>query len=144
MSKKVILDTSVIVKWFSLENLSEIALKLRDKIYMEEVYAVIPDLVLYELTNSLKNKKELNSEIVKEAIDYLADMQLDIIYPSANIIKEAVDLSYTLNITSYDAYFVALAKETDLTLITADFKLYEKLKVVLDFVVYLPNIDKVL
>lgn len=111
-----------------MENLSEAALKLRDKIYAGEVSAVIPDLVFYELTNSLSNKKELNSEIIKEAIDYLVDMQLDIIYPSTNIIKEAVDLSYAFNITTYDAYFVALAKQVNARLITADFKLYEKLK----------------
>ena len=139
-----ILDTSVIVKWFSDEDFSDIALKIREKIFRNEIYAVIPELVLYELTNSLRNKKELSREILKEVMNSFVDMRLDFAYPTIEIIENTVDLSYKFEITTYDAYFLALAEQLSVKFITADFKLYEKVKSELDFVIYLPDVVKLL
>lgn len=42
--------------------------------------------------------------------------------------KSAIDIAFDVNITLYDAYFVALAKELGFTLVTADKSLFEKIK----------------
>ncbi|HIE31247.1 MAG TPA: PIN domain-containing protein [Methanosarcinales archaeon] len=45
-----VLDASVVIKWFSEEEYTDIALKLRDDFFRGYTELVIPDLLLYELT----------------------------------------------------------------------------------------------
>jgi len=48
----IILDTSVVVKWFSEEEYTDKALVIREKIRIGEERVVVPDLLLYELASS--------------------------------------------------------------------------------------------
>jgi predicted nucleic acid-binding protein len=54
------------------------------------------------------------------------------------IINSAVTLAFAHNITVYDAFYVALAKETELTFITADKRLCERVSN-LDFVNFIAD-----
>lgn len=49
----MIVDTSVVVKWFYEEAETPAALRLFDRITNNELRAVIPDLLFYESTNNL-------------------------------------------------------------------------------------------
>ena len=124
----LVLDTSVIGKWFKEETYSEIALKIREEFYQGKHEIVIPDLVLYELSNALRYDKEFNQELINTAIDSLIDMELDIVLPTEEIIKNAVDIALRYDITVYDAIFLSLSQMTDATFITADKKFYDKVK----------------
>jgi predicted nucleic acid-binding protein len=53
-------------------------------------------------------------------------MNLDIVTPLPEIIDVAIKLAFEHAITVYDAFYIALAQETGLNLITADKKLYER------------------
>lgn len=55
------------------------------------------------------------------------------------VIESAVNIAYQCDITIYDAYFAALAKELKFKFVTADEKLYNKIKK-LDFVKLLKDI----
>jgi len=55
----------------------------------------------------------------------LHDMGIDIIIPT-EVLRSAINLAFTHNVTIYDAFYTALADEIDFTLITADAKLYRK------------------
>ncbi|MCX6821780.1 MAG: type II toxin-antitoxin system VapC family toxin [Candidatus Aenigmarchaeota archaeon] len=59
----LVLYTSVIGKWFKEETNSEIALKIREEFYQGKHEIVVPDLVLYELSNALRYDKEFNEEL---------------------------------------------------------------------------------
>ncbi len=59
--------------------------------------------------------------------------------PSERIIDDAIELALKINITFYDAYFIALSKELNFLFITADKKLYEKTKR-MPFVRFLKNL----
>ena len=52
----IILDASVVVKWFSEEEYTEKALEIRERIMRGEERVVVPDLLLYEQANALKYK----------------------------------------------------------------------------------------
>jgi predicted nucleic acid-binding protein len=122
------LDANVILKWFLKEEDSNKALKLKSEIIEGELLVILPDLILYEISNALRYKKGYTPELVGEAIDALLDLDLDIVVPTKDLIRESAIISYERNISIYDAVYVALAKETAYELITADKILYDKLK----------------
>jgi len=124
----LVLDTSVIGKWFKEETNSEIALKIREEFYQGKHEIVIPDLVLYELSNALRYDKKFNEELIYTSIDSLINMELNIVLPTEEIIKNAISLALKYYVTVYDAIFLSLSQIIDATFITADEKLYEKVK----------------
>jgi predicted nucleic acid-binding protein len=124
----LVLDTSVIGKWFKEETNSKIALKIREEFYQGKHEIVIPDLVLYELSNALRYDKKFNEELAYTSIDSLIDMELNIVLPTEEIIKNAISLALKYDVTVYDAIFLSLSQIIDATFITADEKLYEKIK----------------
>ncbi|MDD1745106.1 MAG: type II toxin-antitoxin system VapC family toxin [Candidatus Methanoperedens sp.] len=44
-----VLDASVVIKWFSEEEYTDRALKLRDDFFKGDIELVVPDLILYEV-----------------------------------------------------------------------------------------------
>lgn len=134
----LVLDASVIYKWFIDEIYKDKALKLRAKISSSESSCVIPDLLIYEFSNALRYNTDYSNEDIKSAIRSLYDMEIDIVAPIPDIHDTAVDIARAKNITIYDAYYVALAKEIGYIFITADKKLYKNVKS-MNFVRFLGN-----
>jgi len=76
----------------------------------------------------LRYNQKLTENDVINAVESLMDMGINIIVPTREVMAFAVELAFKLNITLYDAYFVALAKTLKYTFITSDQKLYHKIK----------------
>ena len=77
--KKFVLDTSVVVKWFSGdEDDAEHANKLRHQIQEGLCVITIPDLLFYELANALRHNPNFTAEDVRVALDSVFDMEFDI------------------------------------------------------------------
>ncbi len=134
-----VLDASVVIKWFSEEEYTDRALKLREDFSKGEIELVVPDLMLYEVSNALRYNSDFDETDVAEAVGTLFDIGISIIVPNREVINSALNLAYEYKITIYDAYYVALAKEIDFILVTADRKLYLKIKD-LKFVKYIDQI----
>jgi predicted nucleic acid-binding protein len=49
-----VLDASVVIKWFSEEEYTDIAVKLRDDFFKGYNELVVLDLLLYEVSNALR------------------------------------------------------------------------------------------
>ncbi|MFQ5881448.1 MAG: type II toxin-antitoxin system VapC family toxin [Candidatus Methylomirabilales bacterium] len=126
----VILDTSVVVKWFIQppEEDIEIALEIRDRIRIGAVHPIFPDLLLYELINVLHHQPELTSEDVAAALDSLEEMTLDLHPFSSALGKEATRISANNRVSAYDAYFIALAEALECPLVTADRRCYLRVR----------------
>jgi predicted nucleic acid-binding protein len=124
----IILDASVVVKWFSEEEYTEKALEIRERIRMGEERVIVPDLLLYELANALKYNPTFDTKDIHDALTSIFDMEMDIVTPLPEIINSAVTLAFEHNITVYDAFYVALAKDLELTFITADGRLCERVR----------------
>lgn len=136
-----VLDASVIVKWFSEEEFTEIALKFRSKFIDRGIEIIEPDLLLYEIANALRYNKNFYKSDVEEAIKSLVDMEISILVPSTKVMNLGAELAYKYNITFYDAFYIALAKTLNILFVTADNRLYEKVKE-LEFVKLLKEFGK--
>ena len=135
----IILDASVVVKWFSEEEYTEKALEIRERIRRGEERVIVPDLLLYELANALNYNPNFNVNDVSYALKSIFDMDLDIVTPLPEIINLAITIAFEYTITVYDAFYIALAKDLRFSFITADARLCERVKD-LDFVKFLGDL----
>jgi predicted nucleic acid-binding protein len=124
----IVLDASVVVKWFSEEEFTEKALELRERVRTGEERLVVPDLLLYELANALKYNPHFDVHDIHNALRSIFNMGLDIVTPSPEILEAAITLAFEHQITVYDAFYVALAKEIGLTVVTADKRLFDRVR----------------
>jgi len=122
-----VLDASVVLKWFLEEENSDKALWFKDRYLLGICNIAFPDLMIYEISNSLKFNKKFDSSSAYEAIDALINLRIDIIVPTKSIIKQALNLAVDSGVTFYDAIYVALADHLKYDFITADEKLARKL-----------------
>ncbi len=125
----LVLDASVIAKWFKNEDNSDLALGIRDDFWKGLHEIIVPDLILYEISNALRFDSKFSSELIKKSIQSLFDMEITITVPSENLISNAVEIAVDKKITVYDAIYVALSLQTSAVFITADKELYEKVKI---------------
>ncbi len=123
----MILDASVIAKWFLEEEGTEKALEIREKYIQDEFDISVPDLLIYELANTLKYSKFSSAEIDR-AISTIYSMDLFIVDPSQNIMRKASEIAINKEVSIYDATYVALAHQLSTDLITSDKPLYRKTK----------------
>lgn len=137
--KNVVLDSSVVIKWFSEEEGTSISLELREKYINGELIIVVPDLLLYEIANALRYNKLLKENDVQEAVESIIRLGIDIIVPTKEIMDLAISLAFKYNLTLYDSYFLATAKTLHFTCVTADENMYKKVKE-LDFVCLLKEV----
>lgn len=125
----VVLDSSVVVKWFCKDEiLRGKALQLRQAYLDGHLTICVPHLLPYEIANVLRYKPDLNQTQVQRALQSLYDMQLQIESITAEVIRRTVDIAYSYDVTIYDAIFVALAEHLRIDFITVDEKLVQKLK----------------
>jgi predicted nucleic acid-binding protein len=124
----LVLDASVILKWFLEEEYSDVALKIRENFYREICRIIEPDFLLYEFVNVLRYNPVYTEEDVIKAVNSLIETDIDIVLPTVELLETAINIAKRYDVTVYDAIYIALAKLISRTYITADKKLYEKVK----------------
>ena len=121
-------DSSVVVKWFREgEPLRPQALALRTAYLDGSLDLAIPDLLIYELANVLRYKRELALDDVCRAVRDMYDMDVAIVTVTADLATEAIHLARQFDVTVYDAAFLACAQQIGATLVTADDAFYRKM-----------------
>jgi len=122
-----VLDSSVVLKWFIDEVDSGLAIHLRDE-YVEGLREIIiPDLLLYEISNALRYNTNFTIKEIKDSIDSIIDLEIEIVTPTKYLIHRSIEIARTDNITCYDAVFIALAVDIGDHVITADKKFHNSL-----------------
>lgn len=127
--RRYVTDASVVLKWFSQAGESDLekALQLRDDYMKRKIDIYAPELLIYEIANVLIFKETLKEELINRAISSIYDM--DILLPvNHRIMTTAVTLARKYSITVYDSSYVGLAQIAGCYLITADKKLFQKIK----------------
>lgn len=128
MDARLVLDTSVIIKWFRQgEILAEQALALRAAYLNGHVQVIVPSLLACELANVLRYKDDLTTAQVEDAVQSLFDMGLQWMLPSAAVMRRATVIARESDATVYDAAFAALAESEKATFVTADERLVRRL-----------------
>ena len=73
-----VLDSSVVIKWFSDEEDTDIALELRKSHVKGNANLASPDLIVYEIANALRYNKEISETDVKNSINSLMSIGINI------------------------------------------------------------------
>lgn len=121
----VVVDSSVAVKWFVPETLSEAASRLLDGSF--ELWA--PDLLVAEVGNTLWKKvarAELAVEEARAVLAAFAQVPLTLV-SSKGLIEAALEIAAAYRRTVYDSLYLALAVACDCVLVTADDRLVNAL-----------------
>ena len=127
-SETIVVDASVVIKWFIPEADSNKAVKLRDRHIEGSSTLIAPDLLIYEVANALSSHPDLSVDEVKEDLEALLMLDLDLIQPSGEFVSSIAEDARKYAISVYDSSYLALAEATSSSLITADRRLYEKIK----------------
>jgi predicted nucleic acid-binding protein len=114
----VVVDASIVLKWFVVEEDSRAALLVRTE---HDIAA--PDFLLIECRNALLNKvrrRELEPAQAEDAESGLDEIALGIaILPSSPLLRDAFTIALDLGEPIYDCIYLAAALATSRTLITA-------------------------
>lgn len=121
---KVVADSSVIIKWLNTtdEENVEIANNLLNDALDNKIELLAPELAKYEIGNVLLKSKKLTPNEATIAFGTANALPISFITESEDLAKEAYSIAYNNDITYYDASFLALAKQYNATLVTANVK----------------------
>lgn len=119
----VIIDTSVVFKWFDeSEPLRPQAKVLLDNHLSGLNKIFIPDLLLYEAANAWSTKTKLTTGEITDNLAGLEKYALNITAVNFGLLRKAAAFSKKYHVSVYDATYAVLAKEKKSRLITADNK----------------------
>lgn len=124
----VVLDTSVVYKWYAKEDDSSQATAIYDAHVQGKENIVVPDLIIYELANAWSTKTGLGVKKIRANLSNLQNTQLNIEQVKFGFIEKAITFAKKYKISVYDATYAVLAKQKKCTLITADNKFISQVK----------------
>ena len=121
---KVVVDTSVMVKW--LNQIREQNLEQANRILAQaldgKVELIAPELAKYEIGNVLLFSKKLSTSEANFSLATLYSLPITFVSESEDLAMETFSLAHKAGITYYDASFLSLAKTFDATLVTENLK----------------------
>ena len=126
--KNLVVDASVAAKWSIPEADSDKAVMLRNR-HVEGVLALMaPDLFVYEVANALVYHPELSVEEMIEDIKALCMIGVELVPPSSELVSSIAEKARLATVSVYDSSYLTLAEALATNLVTADRKLYDKVK----------------
>jgi predicted nucleic acid-binding protein len=121
----LVVDASVVIKWFVPEVHGEAALRL----LVNEESFVAPDHLFAETANAIRKlvrRGELSAEHGRYVIAEIDTVAVERV-SCRRLAAGAYDIALTYGRSIYDAMYVALAKQRNARLITADDRLFNAL-----------------
>ncbi len=125
MSGELVIDSSVVVKWFIDEPLDDIAKLIRDEWKAQRLICFAPDLLFVEMGNIIWKKRRKNvitSDDAALVIDGLQRLPWRVT-STESLLHEAYNIAMQTDRTVYDSCFLALAKRLNCPFVTADDRL---------------------
>jgi len=116
----VVVDTSIVVKWYLPEKGSEEASRLRMEWERAGAPIMMPELVRAEFANAIWSHRQLKSEEEKRIVFQFLDMPFEIMPMESGLVQKALELAIEMDAMVYDCIYLALAVLADARLITAD------------------------
>jgi len=124
----LVLDASVIVKWFCEEEYTGKALEIRKEFFTSEIDIIVPELLLYEVSNALRYNKGFSRKDKGGMIDDLSLIDFKVVHFSNKIAAMALKTALDTDTTIYDSVYFAVAKLNKCPLITADKNYVKRIK----------------
>jgi predicted nucleic acid-binding protein len=121
----VVVDASVVAKWFVAEEQAELALQL----LASPLQLLSPDLIWAEVGNVIwkrVRRSQISPAEAQTIFDDLLRMPVETT-PSQTLLADAFEISVDTNQTVYDSLYLALAVRKGCKMVTADDKLSRSL-----------------
>ena len=127
---KVVVDSSVVVKWFVVEPYSVEACRLLDGYQAKTLTLLAPDLLNAEVGNVIWKKLRFQGLAAQDARQIIAEFRrLRIrLVSTADLLDDAYHLAVMHKRSVYDAMYLALSVRERCPYITADEKLYNAVR----------------
>jgi predicted nucleic acid-binding protein len=131
LTRDWVVDSSVVIKLFVPEDLADVAeelLRRKGRAVPDRFF--VPDLLYPECANILWKYVRRFGYRTEKAYEDLARLKYLALSPVSNakILLDSMILALDHGITAYDASYVALARQKEAPLVTADRKLIRKLE----------------
>lgn len=117
---RLVVDASVVAKWFNIEELSEKAVELKDVCVKGGLTLAAPTHLIYEVGNSIWKNPQLTDKDAANAITALLHMDLELLPPSGERASRTIEIARSRRVSFYDASYLQVAEELETTLLTAD------------------------
>jgi predicted nucleic acid-binding protein len=130
--EKVVVDASVVVKWFLEEAYSDKALLLRDKYISGQIRLASPSIMPYEVLNALRYSGVYSKEELAGVVRSLERYGIELWELRRGYGERVAEVAIELDISIYDAGYAALAQITNARLVTADEEIMTKAKNLID------------
>lgn len=126
----VVVDASVALKWFLKNEKDRDKARLLLRQFADgKIKFIMPTLWLYEIANAFKStisQKMISKVTAKRYLKQVKDLDI-VSVDFESIVDAAFNLSTKLDISIYDAAYVALSKSQNLPFYSADQKLLDKI-----------------
>ena len=128
--REVVLDSSIVVKWFSNEIKTDKALTLRNSYMQGTLNLTISEVLIAEVANALRYKPDYDVEKWRTALTQLFNLHMKVAQLTQDLVARAGEIAYDGKVTFYDALPVAIAEHRKTVCITADEQTqYKKLQI---------------
>ena len=124
---EIVIDASIVVKWFIEEKDSDKARLLRDKFIDGKIELIVPSLLYFEVLNALKYSQLFDLSELNDAGESLENYGFKVITIKKKIRKHMIKFAVDHEISIYDASYLGLSIGLGKILYTADEKIIKKL-----------------
>lgn len=128
MAASAVVDASIVVKWFIEEEYTKQALKLRDEFANRNLLLIVPSLLNFEVLNALRYSGLFNKKELKELAVAIGKYGFELHNLIGNYAELTADIANALDLSVYDASYIALAELFNIVLYSADNKIIENCK----------------
>jgi len=123
----IVIDASIVVKWFIEEIDSDKARLLRDKFIDGKIELTVPSLLYFEVLNALKYSKLFDPSELNDAGESLENYGFKVITIKNEIRKHMIKVAVDQELSIYDASYLGLSIGLGIIFCTADEKIIKKL-----------------
>ena len=125
--KSLVIDASVVTRWLIQEEMSDDAIAVRDSFLDGVIDLHAPNLLPFEVLNSLWVSKLFTILDLKEAASMLENYAIQLYPLSGDYAKHVIEIASEMSISVYDAAYVGLGDVLKSAVVTGDKKLTNKL-----------------
>ncbi len=125
--ERLVLDASVVAKFFLHEEESDTALEIKAAYISGDFEILAPSLIIYEIINLFKYRGFSAAEI-RQVLLAIHNYGFSIVEIDNQLADKIVELCIKHDVTAYDASYIAVALVENAVFFTADKKLVNRFK----------------
>ena len=117
---KIIIDASVVLKWFSPEPKAQLALQVYAAIKQGKLIATAPIFLLVEVMNILVHKKHVEADLVRKIINKISTCGITFEDLVTEHIAQLQQIVATHKVSAYDGLYLLSAQNHECQILTED------------------------